>query len=43
MSTMTCSVRHVLLDDEIREGEICGACSERGGNEKCVLNFGSKV
>jgi hypothetical protein len=37
------TLHQILLDYEINEHEIDGACSTHGIDEKCVQNFGLKT
>jgi hypothetical protein len=35
-------LHQILLGDQVKDGEMGGACSTHGGDEKCLQNFSRK-
>ena len=40
---MICTAHHVLLGDQVKKGEMGGACSTYGRQARCISDFGGET
>jgi hypothetical protein len=42
-SSILCTLRYIIISDQMKDDEMGGACSAHGVDEKCAYNMGWKV